>query len=173
VPAPRFVDDWAYDLTGWRQLAAEPRLDLPAGLGPWANSQRERLAVLEAGWPAAADGQTLLHGDVRADNILVSGSRIQLVDWASTSIGAPWLDLLFFLPSVALTGGPDPEDVIATHPLTAGVDPEALTTVLAALTGFLVTVGMEPPPWYAPEVRQFQLAEATVALRWLRRRLGE
>jgi hypothetical protein len=173
LPAPRFVKDWAADLTGWGQLAASPNVPLPAAVDPWADRHRERLAALEAGWPAAAAGQTLLHGDLRADNILLTGDGVWFVDWPSACVGAAWLDLVFLLPSVAASAGIDPEEVVAGHPLTRNVDPAALTAMVAAVAGFLITVGMEPLPWHAPEVRAFQLAEGAAAVTWLRRRLGE
>lgn len=173
LPAPRFVVDWAADLTGWRRLAANPDVPLPAGVDAWASRHRDRLATLEASWPAAADGQTLLHGDLRADNILLTDERVWFVDWPSVSVGAAWLDLIYLLPGVAVSAGVDPENVVTSHPLTRDVDPAALTAMVAAVAGFLITVGAEPAPWYAPEVRAFQLAEGAAAVRWLRRRLGE
>lgn len=173
LAAPRFVADWAADLTGWRQLAGANGVVLPPSIDPWAGRNLERLARLEAGWGAGADGTTLLHGDLRADNIVLADDRVWFVDWPSACVGAPWLDLAFLLPSVAVADGPDPEEVVCAHPLTRDVEPAALTAMVAAIAGFLITVGMEPPPWYAPEVRAFQVAEGAVAVQWLRRRLGE
>ncbi|MFI5957794.1 phosphotransferase family protein [Cryptosporangium sp. NPDC051539] len=165
---PRFVTDWAADLTGWRSLDPDGVAEaLPAGLARWAIEHLDDLARLEAGWSVAADGDTLLHGDLRADNILLTADRVYLVDWPSSSVGAPWLDLLFFLPTVT---GADLDEIVRHHPLTRDVAPATITATVAAIAGFLVTVGLEPPPWYAPEVRRFQLAEAVTAVRWLRTR---
>ncbi|WP_143175303.1 aminoglycoside phosphotransferase family protein [Cryptosporangium aurantiacum] len=176
LPGPRFVADWADDLTSWRRLARDPsapaalRAVLPADLD-WVPRDLDRLARLEAGWSVRADGDTLLHGDLRADNILLTDEQVWFVDWPSACVGAPWLDLLFLLPGAAVTpGAVDPEDVVRTHPLTRDVAPETITATVAAIAGFLLTVSLEPPPWYAPEVRLFQRAEAAAALRWLARR---
>ena len=177
LSGPRFVTDWAADLTGWRYLASAPsagpalRAALPADLADRALGDLPELARLEAGWSVRADGETLLHGDLRADNILLTDDRVWFVDWPSACVGAAWLDLVFLLPGiVATTDTVDAEDVVRTHPLTRDVAPETITATVAALAGFLVTVGLEPAPWYAPEVRAFQLAEAAAALRWLYRR---
>ncbi|GAA0267526.1 aminoglycoside phosphotransferase family protein [Cryptosporangium japonicum] len=166
---PRFVTDWAADLTGWRYLASTPAAAEAARAAfPDHDFDLERLARLEAGWSVRADGDTLLHGDLRADNILLTDERVWFVDWPSACVGAPWLDLVFLLPSVAASApAVDVGTILHTHPLTRDVAPETITATVAALAGFLVTVGLEPAPWYAPEVRAFQRAEAAAALRWL------
>jgi Phosphotransferase enzyme family len=124
------------------------------------------------GWPAGAAGGTLLHADLRADNLLLTPARVMVVDWPWASVGAAWFDLLGMLPSVAMQGGLDPEAVFAAHPVAAGADPDAVTATLAALAGFFVVRGGEPPPPGLPTVRSFQLAQGRAALAWLRRRLG-
>ncbi|HEV2087587.1 MAG TPA: aminoglycoside phosphotransferase family protein [Cryptosporangiaceae bacterium] len=173
VPAPPLVEDWAADLVGWRLLAGMPVSACPDGIDPWAWRHLDRLAALESGWPDAAAGEALLHGDLRADNILLTPDQVVFVDWASACVGAPWVDLVFLLPSVAMQGGPDAEEVVATHPVTRGVDPDALTAMLASVAGFFVSVGLEPAPPGLPTVRAFQLAQGAAAVRWLRHRLGE
>jgi hypothetical protein len=52
----------------------------------------------------------------------------------------------------------------------AGVDPEAATTILAAVAGFLVGASRLPAPPGLP--RSFRLGQGLVALEWLRRRTG-
>ncbi len=179
VPAPPLVEDWAADLVGWRLLAGTPGTPGtpgqpgPDGIDPWAWRHLDQLAALEAGWPAAAAGSALLHGDLRADNMLLTPDRVVFVDWPGACVGAPWVDLVFLLPSVAMQGGPDPEQVVAAHPVTRGVDRGALTAMLAAVAGFFVSVAMEPAPPGLPTVRAFQRAQGAAALRWLRRRIGE
>ena len=53
---------------GRGELAADP----PAGLDAWARRHLTRLAGLETGWLTAPDGDTLLHGDINASNLLIS-----------------------------------------------------------------------------------------------------
>lgn len=159
---------------GWRRLAAahaagDDDLD---GLDPWAARQLDRLAGLEAGWPPATEGPTLLHADLRADNLLLTPTRVVAVDWPWACAGAAWVDLLLLLPSVTMQGGPDPEPTFAAHPVAAGADPEAVTTALAAFAGFLIGGSRQPPPPGLPTLRAFQLGQGLVALDWLRQRTG-
>jgi aminoglycoside phosphotransferase (APT) family kinase protein len=159
---------------GWRRLAAASAAgdDDLAGLDPWAARHLRRLADLEAGWPQAMRGPTLLHADLRADNLLLTPTRVVAVDWPWACVGAAWVDLLLLLPSVTMQGGPDPEPTFAAHPVAADADPEAVTTTLAALAGFLVGGSRLPPPPGLPTLRSFQLGQGLVALDWLRRRTG-
>ncbi|MPZ83390.1 MAG: phosphotransferase [Actinophytocola sp.] len=154
---------------GWRSLAADPAL--AAALDPWSRRNVDRLAALEAGWAAAAAGDTLLHGDLRADNILLTDDRVLFVDWPQAAVGAAWVDLVCMLPSVALQGGPDPDDVWRTSPVAAGADPAAVDAVLAAVTGFFVHSALLPSPPGLPTLRRFQHLQAGPALAWLRSRL--
>jgi aminoglycoside phosphotransferase (APT) family kinase protein len=178
TPAPAGIPTIANRLgdsfTGWRDLAAaraagDDDLD---GLDPWTTRHLDRLADLEAGWSEAAQGPTLLHCDLRADNLLLTPTRVVAVDWPWACVGAAWVDLLLLLPSVTMQGGPDPEPTFAAHPVAAGVDHWAVTTTLAALAGFLVAAARLPPPPGLPTLRAFQLGQGLVALDWLRRRTG-
>ncbi|TDC41243.1 hypothetical protein E1281_37555 [Actinomadura sp. KC345] len=76
------------------------------------------------------------------------------------------------MPSVRMQGGPPPADVFAAHPLAREADAGAVTSVLAALAGYLVREGRQPPPPGLPTLRDFQKAQGEVALDWLRRRMG-
>jgi aminoglycoside phosphotransferase (APT) family kinase protein len=167
---PRIADRLQEAFTGWRRLAAGD--DDPAGLDPWAVRHLHRLADLEAGWVWASEGPTLLHADLRADNLLLTPTRVVAVDWPWACVGAAWVDLLLLLPSVAMQGGPDPEATFAAHPLAAAADPAAVTATLAAWAGYLVAGARLPPPPGLPTLRAFQRGQAVVALDWLRRRTG-
>jgi aminoglycoside phosphotransferase (APT) family kinase protein len=171
---PTVADRLRDSFVGWRRLTAAHAAgdDDLAGLDPWAARHLERLADLEAGWPEAARGPTLLHADLRADNLLLTPTRVVAVDWPWACVGAAWVDLLLLLPSVAMQGGPDPEPTFAAHPLAAGADPEAVTAMLAAVAGYLVGASRLPAPPGLPTLRAFQLGQGLAALEWLRRRTG-
>jgi aminoglycoside phosphotransferase (APT) family kinase protein len=174
TPAPAGIpllgDRLRDDLVGWRRLAAGA--DDLKGLDPWAARHLDRLADLEAGWPEATEGPTLLHSDLRADNLLLTPTRVVAVDWPGASVGAPWVDLLLLLPSVAMQGGPDPEPTFAAHPVSSDADPRAVTTALAAWAGFLVGGSRLPTPPGLPTLRAFQHGQGVMAVEWLRRRTG-
>jgi aminoglycoside phosphotransferase (APT) family kinase protein len=171
---PLIADRLRESFSGWRRLAAARAAgdDDLAGLDPWAARHLDRLAALEAGWPQATEGPTLLHSDLRADNLLLTPTRVVAVDWPWACAGEAWVDLLLLLPSVTMQGGPDPEPTFAAHPVAAGADPEAVTAALAAWAGYLIGGSREPPPPGLPTLRAFQLGQGVVALDWLRRRTG-
>jgi len=56
----------------------------------------DRLAALGAEAPAAVAGETLLHLDLRADNMLLTPDRVVVMDWPHARVSTPWVDLLFF-----------------------------------------------------------------------------
>jgi hypothetical protein len=171
TPSPVDLPALAPDLfTGWRALAADPVL--AARADPWARARLDTLAELESGWPAAAAGNTLVHGDLRADNVLLAGARVLFVDWPHAATGAPWLDLLCMLPSVAMQHGPDPADVWRCSPLAVAADPGAVDAVLAAVSGFFVHSSLLPAPPALPTLRRFQALQGRHALAWLRTRVS-
>lgn len=150
---------------GWRTL--ERHVD------DWSAEHLDELRELESGWAAAAAGATLLHCDVRADNILLTPERVVFVDWPHACVGAAWVDLLAFLPSVAMQGGPHPWEVFESHPAGRGVPRERLQPVLAAVAGFFLQRSTLPPPPGLSTLREFQRGQGIEALAWLRRSLGE
>jgi hypothetical protein len=157
LPPAKDIFDAAFH--GFRNLADTGHDD------PWVARHLDRLAALESGWGEAAAGDALVHADVRADNILLTDDRVYLVDWPYACAGASWFDFVGLLPSVAMQGGPEP------HELFDDPDP-AVTSVVAALAGYLVWNGGLPAPPGLPTLRAFQRAQGVVALRWLRRRTG-
>ncbi|GAA5126376.1 phosphotransferase family protein [Pseudonocardia adelaidensis] len=165
-PSIATMDEHAF--RGWRTMAAEPSMAAP--LGPAVTARLDALAAIEEGWTAAAEGSSLVHGDLRADNILLTPRGVVFVDWPHARIGAPWLDLLFLLPSAAVTGT-DPEEVWTAYPPARAAAPDAVTAVLVALTGFFLHQSVLPPPKNLERVREFQRAQGEAALRWVEARL--
>jgi len=158
-------------LSGWRTLAGLSTL--PDGLDEWSRRHLERLAALESTCADAVDkGDTLVHGDVRADNVLVHGDSVVFVDWPHASRGAPVFDLVAWAPSVALEGGPDPESLLSRYRLAADADPDEVTAVVAGVTGFFAYQALLPPEPGLPGLRSFQDEQGRVARVWLRDRTG-
>lgn len=152
---------------GWRRLAGG---DGDAGvLDDWARAHLDVLAELESHWEEAAAGEALIHADLRADNMLLDEhGEVTFVDWPWACVGAPFVDLAFFLPSVGLGGGPDPATVIDRYDLLHGVDPHAFLAVSVAVAGFMQRSALDPAPPGLPSLRAFQQAQADVVLPWLR-----
>jgi hypothetical protein len=155
---------------GWAELAATS--GSPAALDEWSGRNLERLAELESGWREAVQGSTLLHCDVRSDNLLVTRNGVVFVDWPHACVGAPVFDLVAWAPSVVLEGGPAPEDLLALSESGSALDRDALAILVAAFGGFLVGHSLRPSPPGLPTLRTFQAAQGSVALSWLRRLIG-
>jgi hypothetical protein len=158
------------EFSGWRTLAGLPRT--PAALDPWSVRHLTRLADLESGWPEASRGTTLIHGDIRSDNMLIGDDTVVFVDWPHASVGSPLLDLVEWAPSVTLEGGPEPEELLARFPAAGAADPGAVTALVAAVSGYFTEHALRPPQPGLPTVRAFQDAQGRVARAWLQHRTG-
>lgn len=167
---PAFADRHESTFDGYRRLAGG---DASTGsLDAWTLRHLDRLAEIEAGWAPAAAGTTLVHSDLRADNLLVTPEgTVVVVDWPHACVGPAWIDKACMLPSVGLDGGPAPWDVDAALDPFRGVDPDAVDRVLVGLCGYFTHRGCQPDPPGLPTVRAFQRAQGDVARRWLARRL--
>jgi hypothetical protein len=188
------ASEWLARLFGrWRRIADSPDRNGPDGNGPDGHGpdghgpgetgsiDEERLPIgirnvlddlveLESRWPESVRGDTLVHLDVRADNLLLTSDRVLVVDWPWAAVGAPWLDLVAMLPSVAMQGGPQPDDVWRAHPLHRGVDDDRVDSFIAALAGLFVHDSLLPPPPGIPTLRAFQAGQGEQAIAWLAHR---
>ncbi|MBB2921127.1 phosphotransferase [Cellulomonas cellasea] len=173
---PRTDDLLAPDFTGWRSLARWPHDELEGAarlagdLGRWAHEHLDDLVRWEQDALRVCAGDALVHGDLRADNIMIDRdrNRVALIDWPHASVGAPWLDLAFMLPSIAMQGGGDPQEIFWSHPVSEGVSPADLRAGLAGLAGFFAYGSLQPAPLGIPNLRRFQRAQGAQALAWLR-----
>jgi aminoglycoside phosphotransferase (APT) family kinase protein len=155
-----------HGITGWR-IALERR---ETSLDSWSLKHLARLADLESRAPAAAAGETLLHFDTRADNILIADDRVYVLDWPSARTGAAFIDWLIMAPSVAMQGGPAPGELMSRFDLSA-VPRDDFDAILCSVAGYFVVHALDPPPPGLPTVRAFQAAQGQVALAWLKDRL--
>ncbi|HKB17955.1 MAG TPA: aminoglycoside phosphotransferase family protein [Candidatus Dormibacteraeota bacterium] len=166
-PGATAADGFRSTINGWQVALqrGESRLDA------WSSGHLTELADLEAEAPGAAAGDTLLHFDERADNILIAGDRVHVVDWPWARLGAAWIDWVAMAPSVAMQGGPRPEDFLRRFDL-GDVPNEAIDAVVCTIAGYFVIRALEPAPPGIPSVRAFQAAQGRVAISWLRERTG-
>jgi aminoglycoside phosphotransferase (APT) family kinase protein len=167
IAAMSIVDDLATNYASWQAIAADR--SLREQLVPATRTVLPRLVALESQWGDAARGQTLLHADLRADNLLLTSDGVVVVDWPYAVTGAPWVDALLLLVSVAASGV-DPEPLWRGFGPAADTHPESVNAVLAAAAGDWVYQGMLPPPPNLPTLRTHQQAKGAAALTWLHAR---
>lgn len=162
--APAIADRLGADFTGWGTLSLAPDDDR---IDPWSRARLTELAALEATWAAHAAGPTLLHADIRADNLLLASDGVMVVDWPHACRGVAVADLVFFAPSVAMQGGPEPAALLARSRTGRDASREALAAIVCAVAGYFTERSLRPPPPGIPAVRRFQAAQGEVTRRWL------
>lgn len=157
------------DLRAWQRLAEDP----PADLDPWEHRNLDRLAAASAALIAPdgpLTGDTLVHLDLRADNILLEPSgRVLFVDWPWACRGPCWLDAVLFALDPFVHGGIDPEVLLAQSAAVAGADPAEISAMLLALAGMWAESARAPAPPRMPTIRAFQRRFHDAALTWGRR----
>ncbi len=167
--APAISDVYGPKLICWRQFAER---GAPADMDEWASRNLHRLAQLESTWPECAVGDSLLHTDLRPDNMLIRGDGSPfIVDWAWPCRGAAWIDLASLVPSIA-GKGLDPDPILASHRVTRDIDPAAIDAFLCGLAGYWAYHSRQPAPRRVPNLRRYQARSARITQEWLSRRLA-
>lgn len=156
------LEDEGARLQGWSAVETDPRPFLRLGLCSADWLRRNLPALRAASEGASLAGDALVHLDVRSDNLCLRGERSFLVDWNLAVVGNPLIDLVGWLPSLRMEGGPLPDEI-------AG---EGAGELAALLAGYWAARAGLPPPPTAPRVRAVQLAQLRVALPWAARVLG-
>jgi Phosphotransferase enzyme family len=144
--------------SGWRTIAHDAAPFLSIGLCSRDWLGRVLPALIAASDAAVLEGDALVHVDVRSDNLCVRGGRTILVDWNQAAVGNPLFDVVEWLPSLALEGGPSPGQILAP--------PEGVE-LASLLAGFWACRAGLPPPPTAPLVRELQRGQVEVLLPWL------
>jgi len=167
---PQFNEHQSDVFTYWRELAAAPGLEarLVGYDTAWILAHLDDLIRWEAQAVEATRGDRLVHGDFRADNLVIADGRAFVVDWPHASAGAPWLDLAGFLPAHQMHGGAPAHEAFRAHPVGRDVPQEELRAYVTSLAGYFVFHSTEPEPDHLPGLRAFQRAQALPSLRWLR-----
>jgi len=149
------------DLASWKLIALQPDgfLSLGRCSADWLNSALPTLIQSED--QAILTGSELLHLDIRSDNICILGDRVVFVDWNWACVGNSMFDVICWLPSVALEGGPAPEQIVAGEP-----------NLVALIAGFWAFRAGLPPPHPGSEVREIQRKQLDIALPWSVKLLG-
>jgi hypothetical protein len=140
----------------WPELAAhpEPLYRLGVASGEWFEMAFPQLVSAES--VAVVEGGSLVHGDMRSDNLCFGAEIVKVVDWNWAFVGNPDIDVVAWLPSLQLERGPPPWE------LKTGQAP-----LVARIAGFFLHHATMPPnPDVRGDLREFQRAQGSVALAW-------
>jgi hypothetical protein len=166
VPESLHLDTFAEEFAGWPAYWDHIAAVRP-GLAHLADA-----AALARRFPEVTAGDTVVHTDVRDDNILLRpDGTVVFCDWNWPVRGAAWLDTLFLL--IGPRGdGHDTDVVLATRPLTRDVPDEHVDIVLALVIGHFFKSSEDPVPPTSPHIRDAQRWQGEVLWQWLSERRG-
>ncbi len=169
TPAPATLPSAAQSMipgcVRWPEIATSS--ESLAGLPIRIRDRMPQLVALSDAIGEAIDGDVIIHGDLRADNILISGERAQFLDWPHARRGAAWVDLPWFLPSVEAAGGPPCAAAWTIFEERGAPSQESMLPVIAGIASFFWFEQARPEIPQLPGLRAFQRAQAAPALRWL------
>ena len=119
-----------------------------------------------------APATTLVHNDLRDDNLLIDASgEVRIFDWNHVSAAPAWFDLVSLACSVA-GDGLDADAILARHPLTRDVQPDLIDGTLAMLFGYYVVAAAEPETATSPWLRRHRQWYRDATWSWLCSRRG-
>ena len=116
-----------WHLISGRRSQAIPTRYLPGVASSWFEIALARLIDVER--DAVVIGDALVHADIRSDNLCI-GDHVKVVDWNWAFVGNPMVDIVAWLPSLHLEGGPAPWEVLTGQ-----------TPLVARLAGFFLQHG--------------------------------
>ncbi|MDS1268714.1 phosphotransferase [Lipingzhangella sp. LS1_29] len=126
--------------------------------------------VLDDADLADFQGTALVHADPAASNLIHDGTSVWVVDWALSSVGAPWVDVALLIPPLIAAGysPPNAQAWAEEHPDWAEAPTRAVD--LLAVTRMLFLLGKihAGPSWLAHGRRKALPAHQA----WARYRLG-
>jgi thiamine kinase-like enzyme len=115
------------------------------------------------------EAQTLLHADLRLDNLLFSDEKLYIIDWAWGCLGHPVFDRLTLLNDIMISDACDITRQQAREIAFENIDPELGQTALMQLAGAYHLYALQPDLPEVPGLREFQARQAKGFLEWLQR----
>lgn len=131
-----------------------------------------RLRELGMSAAESVGGDTLVHSDLRDDNVILADTgEVWVCDWNWPTRGPIWVDTLTVAISM-IGDGLDGDRVLSESVLVARTDADLVDGVLALLLGYCLTAGTEAPPDASPFLLAHRTWYARVIEGWLRHRRG-
>jgi aminoglycoside phosphotransferase (APT) family kinase protein len=167
---PRLADIAHADLSWWREIT-QGREALPV-VPPSTRDRLPELVRLEGRLPGYAESTSLIHCDLRLDNVLIDAAGdAWICDWNWVCYGPGWFDVAGLLVT-AYASGLDADALFAAHPAAATAPPDGLDATLAALSGYWLSRAAGDPSSASPHLRPHQQWSGEMALAWLAERRG-
>ncbi len=168
IGVPLLPDILRGEMSWWSEIAAGREPMPRTAHGTIAPARLTHLARLEQAAPDLAAGPSLMHGDLRIDNVMIDRSgRAHLCDWTWPCLGAPWFDTVTLLIT-AFASGLDADAYLSGWDAPA----EGIDGALAALAGYWLVRADGGPSSASPHSRQHQRFSGEQALAWLAHRRG-
>lgn len=162
---PRLADELHDDSGSWRRLEEGGLLETTT---PWCAQNVDLLRTAAERVGTAVAGDRLLHGDLRADNILIDASgRARLLDWPWAARGAGWEDALLYLLDLRVEDAAAEVGPLLDHPAFAGSTTEDHIALLSAAGGAWFEKCRLPAPDGMTTLRDFQRREAVISTDWI------
>lgn len=151
----------------WSRVLDDPRD--PWSAVPWVRAHDRLLRECDERVQAAVLGDLPAHADLRADNVLVARSGpgrradVWFVDWAEAQDAAPWVDPALLACDLVMSradliqgGSLDVARFLATHPVTADLDPGLIRALMLALAAALHRLSRQSAQPGLPTIRGWQ-----------------
>lgn len=172
IEVPTLADNYAEEFGVWRQLQDTGKVgELTAAKLPSGVARRvSDLAKLEDGWKEESAGAALLHNDIRADNLIIDAAqKVWIIDWPEATLGAGWVDLANFLPTIGRSAR-ELQEIWSTHLISRDLPSNVGNSWLAALSGMWLERSLQPDLPHVKGLREHQNRSGMATLGWLQER---
>ncbi len=155
------LSNFKKELTGWQKISQDPKGFLGLGLVSPEWLEKTLPTLIKAESEIKLEGDSLVHTDIRSDNICFVGDKTIFIDWNWTVKGNPMFDVVAWLPSLYAEGGPTPWSFNINEP-----------ELIVALAGFHAFSACQPANFKGAEaIRALQLKFLKVYIPWVMKTL--
>jgi fructosamine-3-kinase len=149
-------------LAAWAGEAAPEALAWLHGVGPFIQEKMAHPSLM-------TEPFSLLHGDLRSDNLRLRQGQLRLFDWPAITVGRAEWDTVAFAQSVTAEGGSAPEQVMGWYGEIFPLEADAVEAALAWWFVYFAHRGWREEIPGLPRVRGFQRQQLGVLAQWAAR----